>query len=114
MIICSATRPAHGPSHSEQAPTTSTTGTTSISSGRSRRLGPTPMARQDQRQVGDELQAQLGEQQLGRQASVGNVAEDVHQDAAHADHEQDDQGSEETLDEIAQQVSVELQHGAVV
>ncbi|KAG0739781.1 hypothetical protein G6F24_017231 [Rhizopus arrhizus] len=33
MIICSATRPAHGPSHSEQAPTTSTTGTTSISSG---------------------------------------------------------------------------------
>lgn len=44
MIICSAIRPAHGPSHSEQAPTSSTTGTTSISSGRSSRLGPTPMA----------------------------------------------------------------------
>ncbi len=70
--------------------------------------------RQDQWQVGDELQAQLGEQQLGRQAPVGDVAEDVHQHAAHADHQQDDQGSQETLDEIAQQVSVELQHGAVV
>lgn len=70
--------------------------------------------RQDQRQVGDELQAQLREQQLGRQAPIGDVAEDVHQHAAHADHQQDDQGSQETLDEIAQQVSVELQHGAVV
>ena len=44
MIICSATRPAQGPSHSEQVPTSTTTGTTSINSGRSRRLGPTPMA----------------------------------------------------------------------
>ena len=34
MIICSATPPAHGPSHSEQAPTSSTTATTSISSAR--------------------------------------------------------------------------------
>ena len=58
--------------------------------------------------------SQLREQQLGRQPSVGDVAEDVHQHAAHADHQQDDQGSQETLDEIAQQVSVELQHGAVV
>ncbi|MNT08040.1 hypothetical protein D3C72_1427680 [compost metagenome] len=58
--------------------------------------------RQDQRHVDDELQAQLREQQLGRQPPVGDVAEDVHQHAAHADHQQDDQGSQETLDEIAQ------------
>ncbi|KAG1370420.1 hypothetical protein G6F59_018674 [Rhizopus arrhizus] len=44
MIICSATRPARGPRPSEQAPTASSPGTTSISSRRSRRLGPTPMA----------------------------------------------------------------------
>ncbi len=42
--IASAVRLAQGPSHSEQAPTSATTGATSIMTGRSRRRGPTPTA----------------------------------------------------------------------
>jgi len=49
-----------------------------------------------------------------RQAAVGDVAEDVHQDTTDAHHQQHDQGGQETLDEITQEIAIELRHGAVV
>lgn len=43
-IMVSLVRSAQGPSHSEHRPIRPTTGSTSISTGRSSRFGPTPMA----------------------------------------------------------------------
>jgi hypothetical protein len=92
-----------------------TTGTSSIASGRSRRRGPTPVAqRQDQRQVVQHLQAELGQHHPRRDPAAGDVAQDVGEDPTEAHDHQHHEGGEGGLGEFAEQIGVELRHPAAL
>jgi hypothetical protein len=66
--------------------------------------------RQHQRQVSDQLQPQLRQHHPGRNATTGDIAEHVGEDAAQADQQQHHQGREGGLAEFTQQITVKPGH----